>query len=218
MIGQTIIRSCGIAWTLSRSGRGENGMDLKAIRTCLGDLPEIREHDDTGNSDDLMSVAAEFTKLLRKTGVHQMRQAQSMADEVRQLGQQIDESREAARRDRQRAVVAERQLETFFESLIALLDSIDGIADASSRTQAAAWSHELRRAVDVGLQSFERSGIQVVGVRNETFHPSLHEIRGPIPGSTSGSGGQLRVGRVYRRGYRLGARILRRASVVLEDV
>ena len=188
-------------------------MDMKAIRTSLRDLPEIREHADTGAYDDLMSVAAEFTRLLRKSGVHQMRQAQSMVDEVRRLGEEIDESRKAAGRDRQRAVAAERQLETFFEALIALLDSIDGIADASSQTAAAEWSRELQRAVDVGLQRFDRCGIQVVGTPNEAFHASLHEIRGSMPSSTSG---RARVSRVYRRGYRIGPKVLRRASVVLE--
>ena len=188
-------------------------MDLKAIRTSLHGLPEIREHDDAEESHDLMSVASEFTRLLRKTGVHQMRQAQSMVDEVRRLGEEIDESRRAATRDRQRAVAAERQLETFFEALITLLDSIDGIADSASQTGASAWSRELQRALDIGLERLAQCGIQAVGTPNEAFHASVHEIRGSMPPSTSGA---VRVSQVYRRGYRLGPRVLRRASVVLQ--
>lgn len=188
-------------------------MDLKAIRTSLRRLPEIREHDDADEPDDLLSVAAEFTRLLRKTGVHQMRQGQSMVDEVRRLGEDIAESRREATRDRQRAVAAERQLETFFEALIALLDSIDGIGDSASQTAAVAWSRELQRAVDIGLQRLAQCGLQVLGTPNEAFHASVHEIHGSTPTSTSGS---ARVSRVYRRGYRLGPKVLRRANVVLQ--
>jgi len=183
--------------------------ELAEIRRQLAALPEIQEA--SGETvHDLLSVAGEFAKLLRKLGVQQTRAGTDVVGSVRESMARLDDVHQAALDARDRAVRAERQAEKLATALIAHLDLVERAAAVMREAGGMnSWIEQFEKAEGQTLAEAAKWGLTTTGHEGETFDTSVHDALNEIEPTDAA----VNVHRVQRRGWMLNGRVLRRARV-----
>lgn len=112
------------------------------------------------------------------------------------------------RTERDRAGVVEAAKAAVLAQLLPVVDDL-----GRARSHGDLESGPLKSVADKLQQVFDDQGIVAFGAEGEQFDPQLHEAV-----QHTGEGDVSVISAVYRKGYRLGERILRTAMVVVEDV
>lgn len=188
-------------------------MKLETLQEALRAIPQVTDPaaPSTGEISDLLSAAAEFSKLLRKLGVQQTREVRELLSSMQQPETQSEELREAWQREQQRAAASEQQLRRLADVLVATLDIFDRMLAAfQDQRGMEPWERQTRQAIDVCLHSAEKVGLVALGTPGEPFDIAIHDLEREIP---PGHRGTVRVGTVVTRGYALNGKVLRRATV-----
>jgi len=112
-----------------------------------------------------------------------------------------------------RAAELERARGQALEPIFPLLDDLArAVANVPPELESHPWAQGISLLGSRLAETLKRLGLETVGAPGEPFDPTRHEavVFEPDPGA----GGQT-VGAVIRPGYRIGARLLRPAEVVV---
>ena len=186
-------------------------MDLQELQSKLASLPEIADPDQPPQAgSDLLSVAEEFAKLLRKLGIQQTRSGTDLLGSVKDSMSRLDEVHQAALDARDRAVQAERQAEKLALVLVGHLDLLERAVGVMREAGGmASWVEQLEKGIDQSLAEASKWGLVSVGRPGDVFDPEVHDSVNQIEGSAA----VAEVRRALRRGFMLNGRLLRRAQV-----
>ena len=137
-------------------------------------------------------------------------EASRYLDDLRRVAADFDNYRK--RTTREQAATLDRAAERVVRELLPVLDTFDAAlatpAETDMERQMLSGMINTREQL---LAALEKEGLEVVPTVGEPFDPEIHEPVG-APGDTN----DLVVSSEFRRGYRLGDRVLRPAMVMLE--
>jgi molecular chaperone GrpE (heat shock protein) len=184
---------------------------LTTVQDALRAIPEVTEAPPaSGEVEDVLGAAAEFSKLLRKAGIQQSREVREMLSSLQEPGGQSEQIRDAWQREQQRATGSEQQLRKLAEVLIATLDILDRMVAAFEPAHMEEWRVQTRQAVDLCIHNAEKVGLVPLGIPGEPFDIAVHDLTREVPRDHRGP---IQVGSVITRGYSLNGKVLRRAEV-----
>jgi len=191
----------------------EVDVELETLQQALQSIPEVQDGTaaEGGDVADLLGVAAEFSKLLRKLGVQQTREVRELLDALQVPGAPSEQVREAWQREQQRAAGSEQQLRRVSEVLIGTFDILERmLAAMEAQPGMREWEEQTRQAIDLCLHNAQKVGLVPLGAPGEPFDVAIHNLTREVP---RGYRGPVRVGAVVTRGYALNGKVLRRAAV-----
>jgi len=193
----------------------DNTIDLGALQNRLAELPETHPgaQIEAGGAD-FLSVAGEFSKLLRKIGIQQTRAGTDLLAGVREATSRLDEVHQAALDSRDRAVQAERQAEKLALTLIGQLDLVVRAIGVMREAEGVdRWADALEKGVLQTLTDASKWGLSGIGNEGEEFDPDVHDSVNQIDRTEQ----KVIVSKMHRKGYSLNGRLLRRAEVEIAE-
>ena len=148
---------------------------LEDLRQRLASLPEVPEPTSEPMSD-LLSVAEEFAKLLRKLGIQQTRSGTDLLGSVKDSMSRLDDVHQAALDARDRAVQAERQAEKLALVLVVHLDLLERAVGVMREAGGmVSWVEQLEKGIDQSLSEASKWGLVAVGQPGDLFDPEVHD-------------------------------------------
>ena len=158
---------------------------LEDLRQRLASLPEVPEPTSEPMSD-LLSVAEEFAKLLRKLGIQQTRSGTDLLGSVKDSMSRLDDVHQAALDARDRAVQAERQAEKLALVLVGHLDLLERAVGVMREAGGmASWVEQLEKGIDQSLAEASKWGLVAVGQPGDLFDPEVHDSVNQIERTSS---------------------------------
>ena len=137
-------------------------------------------------------------------------QAENHLDDLRRVAAEFDNFRKRSARDRD--VMVASASERVVRSMLPVLDSFDAaLAIEPSTETETKMLGGMRSTYDQLMDVLGKEGLQPIEAAGAAFDPELHEA------VMSSGDGDLVVSQELRRGYLLGARVLRAALVALES-
>jgi molecular chaperone GrpE len=108
---------------------------------------------------------------------------------------------------------AQREKEQVAQDLIPVLDSFD-MASATEAWESVSneWRSGVKHIQNQLIEVLQRYGVERFGKAGDTFDPHLHEVVQEIEDGDSESGLILKV---LRFGYKMGARVIRPAHIIV---
>jgi len=189
-------------------------IDLSCLQARLAKLPETFSSPEAEERGDFLSVAEEYSILLRKIGIQQTRTGTELLADVREATSRLDEVHQAALDARDRAAQAERQSEKLALTLIGHLDLIARAISLMREAEGAGqWGDALEKGFSQTLIEAAKWGLIGIGIEGELFDPNVHDTVNQI-GQTDE---KIFISKVHRKGYSLNGRILRRAEVEIAE-
>jgi molecular chaperone GrpE len=115
--------------------------------------------------------------------------------------------------DRERAEDRERIRDETVRQLLPAIDDLDrALSHTPEELRGHPWAEGLSLARQRFLDALRQLGVERVGNEGEPFDPAVHEA---VVYQTEPETAEQRIKRVLRPGYRLGARLVRPAQVVV---
>jgi molecular chaperone GrpE (heat shock protein) len=192
-------------------------MELDEIREVLRSVPLVVDGEAAGGEEtaDLLGAAAEFAKVLRRSGVQQLRDSRELVATLQEPLAKVEEVRAAWQREQQRAVESERQRKELAKVVIGALDILDRLLAAfQSISGMEDWAEQTENAIRSCLRQADKVGLVALAAPGEPFDESVHDANQRLGGRRRGD---LRIKAVPVRGYALNGQVLRRATVDVAD-
>ncbi|MDI3269756.1 MAG: nucleotide exchange factor GrpE [Bacillota bacterium] len=139
-------------------------------------------------------------------------QVRRQAEEYLALSQRLKADFEnfRLRTQRQMAQAQEEGAARVLEGLLPILDAMDKAMEMSENDESNPYRQGLSLIQRQLKELLQREGVEEVGAPGDLFDPTLHEALLHVPGEEPGH-----IAAVVRKGYRLGARLLRPAQVTV---
>lgn len=186
----------------------ESNVKLESVQQGFRSIPRVGDSAPLAEIEDVLGAAAEFSKLLRKLGIQQVREVREALSSLQDPeGEQI---REAWHREQQRAAGSEQQLRKVTDVLISTFDILERMLTAFRAAEMEEWEKQTRQAIEICLHDAEKVGLVPLGVQGEIFDAAVHDIARELPREPRAV---LLVSAVVTRGYALNGKVLRRAAV-----
>ena len=97
-------------------------------------------------------------------------------------------------------------------SMLPILDNLENAAKAESKDE------EYKKGIELVLKQFQDTlkskGVEEIKTVGEVFDPSLHEAVSSVQDATKG---EKEIIQEYRKGYRIGSKIIRHSMVVVAN-
>lgn len=104
-------------------------------------------------------------------------------------------------------------IESFAESLVPVVDSLEAALQQSNQ-DAAAWQQGVEATLKQLITAFERNALKAIDPQpGDTFDPHLHQAISKIPSNQADG----TVAQVLQKGYVISERVLRPALVMVSD-
>jgi molecular chaperone GrpE len=117
------------------------------------------------------------------------------------------------RADRERELDRQRTRDETLRQLLPAIDDLDrALAHLPDDLRGHPWVEGVSLARERFLEALRQLGVERVGSEGERFDPSLHEA---VVYQADPEAAEQRIKSVLRPGYRLGARLIRPAQVVV---
>ncbi|TSE00466.1 nucleotide exchange factor GrpE [Skermania sp. ID1734] len=174
---------------------GQAGHDAEPVEPLAGtgSAPQPGPVDEPAVAEAAAVVSAEANELAERT-----------ADLQRLTAEYANYRRRA---DRERAAERERSKAAVVMELLPVIDDLD-----RARAHGDLESGPLRSVADKLSAALNKLGLSEFGTEGEAFDPTLHEAV-----QHEGEGHDPVIGTVFRKGYRIGDRVLRHAMVAVTD-
>lgn len=191
-------------------------MELKHLQQALRSIPQLEDPgaEPPAGVADALGAATEFSKLLRKLGSQQGRDAREILSALQKQDSQSGQIQQAWQREQERASASEQQLARMADVLVAAFDVLDRmLAALVAAGDMDTWEKQARQGIELCLHNAEKVGLVPLGAVGEPFDVSIHNLVRAVPPRHRGP---VQVGAVVARGYALNGRVLRRAEVDFE--
>ena len=152
---------------------------------------------------------SEETKL-KDTILLQKEQLNEQEDRLKRLMAEFDKFKKRSAKEREG--LYNSLVSDIFSSLLPVIDNLEKAAAAQTQDE------NYKQGVELVLKQFkdvlEANGVKEIEAVGQTFDPELHEAVGSVVDETLG---EKEIKEEYRKGYKIGSKVIRHSMVVVAN-
>ena len=152
---------------------------------------------------------SEETKL-KDTILLQKEQLNEQEDRLKRLMAEFDNFKKRSAKEREG--LYNSLVSDIFSSLLPVIDNLEKAAAAQTQDE------NYKQGVELVLKQFkdvlEANGVKEIEAVGQTFDPELHEAVGSVVDETLG---EKEIKEEYRKGYKIGSKVIRHSMVVVAN-
>ena len=171
-------------------------------------MAEVEENKEVIEEVEEKEISEE--KKLKDTILLQKEQLNDQEDRLKRLMAEFDNFKKRSTKEREG--LYNSLISDIFSSLLPVIDNLEKATDAKTEDEG------YKQGVELVLKQFKdvlsANGVEEIESVGTTFDPALHEAVGSVIDETLG---EKEIKEEYRKGYKIGSKVIRHSMVVVAN-